>query len=43
VASISPVTSATARARGVRVDVEAGAYTMAGLVDALEAHFNEAI
>lgn len=43
VASIGPITSATARARGLRVDVEAAAYTMPGLVEALEAHFAAAI
>ncbi len=39
VATIGPVTSATARARGLRVDVEAAVYTAAGLLDALRAHF----
>lgn len=38
-ASIGPVTSATMGARGLRVDVEAREYTVAGLLDALEAHF----
>jgi uroporphyrinogen III methyltransferase/synthase len=35
VASIGPVTTETARARGVRVDVTAREYTVPGLVDAL--------
>jgi uroporphyrinogen III methyltransferase/synthase len=35
VASIGPVTSATARGRGVRVDVEAAPYTLPALVSAL--------
>jgi uroporphyrinogen III methyltransferase/synthase len=35
VASIGPVTSQTAQARGVRVDVTAREYTVVGLVDAL--------
>jgi uroporphyrinogen III methyltransferase/synthase len=35
VASIGPVTTATALARGVRVDVTAARYTVPGLVDAL--------
>ncbi len=39
VATIGPPTSATARSRGVRVDVEARTSTMTGLVEALEAHF----
>ncbi|MGE0321083.1 MAG: uroporphyrinogen-III C-methyltransferase [Polyangiaceae bacterium] len=38
-ASIGPVTSATLRERGLRVDVEAERYTVDGLLDALEAHF----
>jgi uroporphyrinogen III methyltransferase/synthase len=37
VAVIGPVTAATARARGLTVDVEAGAHTIDGLVDALVA------
>jgi uroporphyrinogen III methyltransferase/synthase len=36
VASIGPVTTATAIGRGVRVDVTAAAYTVPGLVHALE-------
>jgi uroporphyrinogen III methyltransferase/synthase len=39
VASIGPITSQTAAKRGVRVDVVAKEYTIAGLVEALEAHF----
>jgi uroporphyrinogen III methyltransferase/synthase len=35
VASIGPVTSATARARGLQVDVEAPKYTVFGLIRAL--------
>ncbi len=35
VACIGPVTAATARERGLRVDVEAGEHTIGGLVDAL--------
>jgi uroporphyrinogen III methyltransferase/synthase len=35
VASIGPVTSETARARGLRVDVEAAQYTVPGLIRAL--------
>jgi uroporphyrinogen III methyltransferase/synthase len=38
VASIGPVTSATARERGLRVDAEATTYTLAGMLDALRAH-----
>lgn len=38
-ASIGPVTSATARERGLRVDVTAEVYTVDGLLDALEAHY----
>lgn len=41
VASIGPITSETAKARGVRVDVVAEAYTVPGLVAALEAHFSK--
>ena len=36
VASIGPVTTATAHARGLRVDVTAETYTVPGLVRALE-------
>jgi uroporphyrinogen III methyltransferase/synthase len=38
-ASIGPVTSATARELGLRVDVEASRYTIPGLVEALVEHF----
>lgn len=38
-ASIGPVTSRTLREVGLRVDVEAGTYTMEGLVAALERYF----
>ncbi len=38
VASIGPVTSATARAAGLVVDVEANPHTIEGLVNALTAH-----
>ena len=38
VASIGPITSAEARARGVRVDVEPAAFTVPALIDALAAH-----
>ena len=36
-ASIGPITSATLRSRGIRVDVEAPVYTVGGLADALAA------
>ena len=39
VASIGPITSATCRARGLAVDVEAAPYTIPALLDALEAYF----
>jgi uroporphyrinogen III methyltransferase/synthase len=39
-AVIGPVTAATARELGVRVDVEAAEYTAPGLVAALERHFH---
>ncbi len=39
VACIGPSTAATARDRGLRVDVEATVHTMEGLVSALELHF----
>jgi uroporphyrinogen III methyltransferase/synthase len=42
VASIGPITGDTARARGLRVDVEAAEHTMAGLLDALEGWFARA-
>jgi uroporphyrinogen III methyltransferase / synthase len=35
VATIGPVTAATAREHGLAVDVEAGVHTIDGLVDAL--------
>ncbi len=41
VACIGPVTAATARAEGLQVDVEADVHTVAGLTDALVAHFAE--
>ncbi len=40
VACIGPVTAKTARDRGVRVDVEAGVFTIEGALDALEAYFS---
>ncbi len=40
VASIGPVTSETAKTRGIRVDVEAAAYAVPALIDALEASFD---
>jgi uroporphyrinogen III methyltransferase/synthase len=40
VASIGPVTTATARERGLRVDVTAREYTVSGLVEALVAEFS---
>lgn len=39
VLSIGPVTSATCRQHGIRVDVEAEAHTVAGALDALEAFY----
>jgi uroporphyrinogen III methyltransferase/synthase len=39
VASIGPITTATAAARGLRVDVTAGEYTVPGLVEALVASY----
>lgn len=39
VASIGPITSKTLTDRGVRIDVQAEVYTVAGLLDALERHF----
>jgi uroporphyrinogen III methyltransferase/synthase len=39
IAAIGPVTADVAREEGLRVDVVADAYTVAGLVDALERHF----
>jgi uroporphyrinogen III methyltransferase/synthase len=42
VASIGPVTSKTLTSLGVRVDVQARVYTIAGLLDALEEHQTKA-
>ena len=39
IACIGPVTSATARELGLRVDLEASEHTVEGLVDALTNHF----
>jgi uroporphyrinogen III methyltransferase / synthase len=39
VASIGPITSATLRDRGIRIDVEAKAHTIEGLLDALDDYF----
>lgn len=39
VASIGPITTETAKKRGIRVDVTAAEYTIPGLVSALEKHF----
>lgn len=41
VASIGPITTETARKRGIRVDVEASEFTLPGLVTALEKHFSK--
>jgi len=38
IACIGPITSATARERGLRVDIEAEEYTLPGLIAALEAY-----
>ncbi|HTA92272.1 MAG TPA: uroporphyrinogen-III C-methyltransferase [Polyangiaceae bacterium] len=40
VASIGPITSQTLAERGVKVDVSASAFTVDGLLDALEAYFS---
>ena len=40
VASIGPITSETARRRGLRVDVTAGEHTIPGLVSAIEGYFD---
>ena len=40
IACIGPVTSATARELGLRVDLEASEHTVEGLVDALASHFS---
>ncbi len=42
IATIGPVTSETARAKGLRLDVEAAHYTVDGLLDALEDFYTEA-
>lgn len=39
IATLGPLTSATCRARGVRVDVEASPFTLEAMLDALEAYF----
>ncbi len=39
IACIGPVTAATARELGLRVDLEASEHTVEGLVDALTSHF----
>nr|HMR09052.1 uroporphyrinogen-III synthase [Polyangiaceae bacterium] len=39
VASIGPITTDAARARGIEPTVTASVYTVAGLLDALEAHY----
>jgi uroporphyrinogen III methyltransferase/synthase len=41
VASIGPITTETAKKRGLRVDVEAEQFTLPGLVAALEKHFTK--
>jgi uroporphyrinogen III methyltransferase/synthase len=41
VASIGPITSDTARTRGLRVDVTADEHTVPGLVRGIEKHFSE--
>ncbi len=41
VASIGPITSDTARSLEIEPDIEAAAYTIPGLVDALLAHYNK--
>ncbi|MFW5920418.1 MAG: uroporphyrinogen-III synthase, partial [Polyangiales bacterium] len=41
VASIGPITTETARSLGIRVDVTAEQYTVAGLVDALQRHVSQ--
>ena len=40
IACIGPVTSQTARAAGLDVDIEAREHTVAGLVEALRSHYN---
>jgi uroporphyrinogen III methyltransferase/synthase len=39
VASIGPITSATLRERGIRIDVESQVHTIEGLLDALDEYF----
>ena len=39
IACIGPVTAATARELGLRVDLEASEHTVEGLVEALTSHF----
>jgi len=41
VACIGPITAATARSRGLQVDIEAPVHSIAGLVDAIVAHFGD--
>ena len=41
IACIGPITAATARELGLKVDIVASEHTIAGLVDALEAFFNQ--
>lgn len=43
VASIGPITTATAERRGIRVDVTAEQFTVPGLVGALEKHFAKSL
>jgi uroporphyrinogen III methyltransferase/synthase len=40
IACIGPITAAAARDAGLRVDIVAGEYTLAGLVDGLKAYFS---
>ena len=42
IACIGPSTAATARDRGLRVDVEAAPHTIEGLLEALGRHFAHA-
>jgi uroporphyrinogen III methyltransferase/synthase len=42
VASIGPITSQTARDRGLKVEVEARRHDIAGLVDAIQKYFSRA-
>ena len=43
VASIGPITTETAKKRGIRVDTVATESTVLGLVSALEAHFMQGL